>query len=262
MRRAFLALLLPVIATGCAIRFDDDRDRSPNVSPPPQPKPRVTTSAPHQVQEMTASMSAQSDENGVRVYAALLLDTDFVVLDPGDYFTATIGGDTLVMTREASTDSTVHYVATFPPVADAVDVVIAFHRPEGRVGAPYSLVRVAAPFAITSAVPASVRRSSSLALTVSPPPQFDDAIYARFYGACVGTNGGYPLAFDAEGGATIPMSFVPITGGLAASGCSLRIELRHATVGQVDSAFKRQWDGTIGSIEGLQARSLAVKLVP
>ena len=39
--------------------------------------------------------------------------------------------------------------------ADAADVVVAFNRPDGRVGAPYSLVRLAAPFAITSAVPAT-----------------------------------------------------------------------------------------------------------
>jgi hypothetical protein len=262
MRLAFLAFLLPVTVSGCAITFGDDNP-PPTVSPsPPKQTVQVTTSAPHQVHEMSASMSAQADENGVKVYAALLLGTDFVVLDPGDYFTATIGAETIVMTREPPTDTTVHYMATFPPITDAVDVVIAFHRPAGRDGAPYSLVRLAAPFEITSPIPASIRRSSSLAMTVTPPPQFDDGLYARFYGDCVGTNGGYPLAFDESGSASLPMTMVPVTGGLSTSGCSVRVEVRHDTIGQVDSAFQRDWDGTIGSMEGLQARSITVKLVP
>jgi hypothetical protein len=258
MRPGTLPLLaLFVLVSGCYVRAYDDGSGYGDSPPNVQPKPRVTTSGPHQVGELTASISAQSDGTTVHVYAALLLDTDFVVLDPGDYFTATIGEETIALSREASTDSSVHYTATFAQPSGASDVVVAFHRPDGRAGAPYSLVRLAAPFAITSVVPASVRRTGTLPITISPAPQIGDDYYARFYGACVGTSSELPLAFDPKGNATLPMLAVP-TGG----GCNVRIELRRETQGQVDSAFKRTLGGGYGVMEGLVARSITVNVVP
>ena len=221
----------------------------------------MTTSAPHEVTDFHASISAQSDGQSVKVYAALLVGTDFVVLDPGDYFTARVGtGDPLVMVREPDAQGTdgskVHYLGTFVAPKDATDVIVAFNRPKGRIGAPLSVVRIAPAFAITSVPPVRLRPSDVLAVTVSPAPQLGDDMKLQLHGDCVPSGGPYPLAFNADGSASFLVSRAPVTG----SGCDVRIEVRRETIGNVDSVFQRDAWGQIETMDGLQSRSFSTAI--
>ena len=128
------------------------RGHPPSLGPPSA----SLTTGPRDVREMYASMSAQSDGTSIVVRAALLVDARFFRTDQGDYFTATIGGDTLVLSEEPHADAVVHYSATFPEQKTASSVVVSFVRRNGKAGAPWSVVELPAPFAITSLPPASV----------------------------------------------------------------------------------------------------------
>jgi hypothetical protein len=249
---------------GCIITTHTDS------SPPPPPAPPVTTSGPLSVDEMTASMSAQSDGSSVKVYAALLSASNFIVLDPGDYFQATLAGDTVVMTREPTSDSTVHYVATFPMQSAAAQVVVSFSRPPGKNGAPYSQVTLASPFEITSVAPVSFHRGDVLSMALSSPaPEFrTDTFRLQFEGSCLAdiSTHEYPLVLSADGTAefdTSPLVFSDEENGprMTPLSCDVTIHVRDESGGQVDSAFHRGVAGSIDSMPGVQQRLMSSYVV-
>jgi hypothetical protein len=98
--------------------------------------------------DLYPSMSASADEAGVHVWAAFLYDVgDFLALGAGDTLTATVGGTSKVLTRDP-TDTNAHYTATFPPSADASQVVVSLTRTNGQPSAPASVVPIAPAFTL------------------------------------------------------------------------------------------------------------------
>jgi hypothetical protein len=210
---------------------------------------------------MWPSMSAQDDGQTLKVYAALLSGSDFVVLDTGDYFTATVGNDTVVLTREPYEDGKVHYFATFPSSQEAQQVTIAFARTEGRIAAPKSTTVVAAPFEITTPSPPTVKRGDVISLAISPAPSVSTSNLERMTiavsGDCLEDHDPYPALFDAQGKTSFDTSPLVLKKG-ATAGCDIGIQVRHEYTGKSDSAFS----GAVGNpVEGLQARYITTALV-
>jgi len=115
---------------------------------------------------MWASMSAQSDGQTLRIYAALLDGSSFVSLDTGDVLTASIGGNDVVLVREPNdAPGDVHYTRALPAPAAETPVAIALTRPTGRISAPSSQVSVASGFSITSSPPLAIHRGDLLSVT-------------------------------------------------------------------------------------------------
>ncbi len=228
----------------------------------PGSSPSVTYSGPLEVKDLLASMSAEQDETSLTVYAALLHDRfladpdpDFVVLDSGDHFTASVGGVTLPMTED-NQGSKVRYVAHFSAAATGASVVVAFLRTNGKEGAPYSTVVLGAPFAISSA-PASLRRGDLVSLAISSPSR---QLTLAFEGPCV-EDTPHMLSFDANGKATFDTSAINGVAGSSA-GCDGAGHLVDATYGSVDSAFQRGPLDAVFAMEGHQQRSFPVHVAP
>jgi hypothetical protein len=236
----------------------------------------VTNSGPLSTGNMRADMSVQSyDGVSLTAYATLRHDKfpldpnpDDVVLSDGDTLTAQVGnsGTQIMMTREPGTPGyTARYLATLPQpqTTSPFDVIIAFHRTNGAYGAPYSKVTMAAPFAITSQVPAAIAHQSMLPIKVAPAIDTSVAgTYVEAFGACIS---GYYAAqtFDGTGSTSFDVSRIQFVGAEpSAAGCDITLRVRGDSNGQVDSAFQRGSFGTISGLPGTQAREAATHLDP
>ena len=205
-------------------------------------------------------MSAQSDGTSLKVYAAVLKGSDFVKLDTGDFFSAKVGEQDVVMTVEPYTDGKVHYLATFASPTVATDVVIALHRSAGRAEALQSKTSVAGAFEITSPPPASLKLGTRLALPVSPSParpSAGDQTTVQFFGACLEDQPSLALTFDAEGSASFDTSAIHLKKD-ATGGCDVGVQVRHETRGPADTAFA---NALTNPVEGLQTRGFTTALV-
>lgn len=247
--RSLLLLALALPLAGCTI----------NSSTASEPTPPPTSSS-LATNAMWPSMSAQSDGQTLRIYAALLKGSDFVQLDDGDFLTATVGDQSIVLSREPYVEGKIHYFATFPAPVASADVVIDFHRTAGHQAATSKTV-VPASFEITSPAPVSVHVGSKLTINVQPPPitsnDATDRMTLAFNGDCLATTDPIAVKFDSEGSTTFDMSQLVLNKG--ATGCSLGVEVRHETSGPSDSAYA---SASGNPVAGLQARSFATSLVP
>lgn len=248
MRLSGLLGLCALFVLGGCFYVDSSDSPPPDVShkSPRTVGPLLTTGA-REVGAMQASMSVQSDGKDIKVYAALLNDTEFLTTDDGDYFTARIGAETAVLTREPSVGNVIHYTASFPVAQGPVDVVIAFVRRNGKTGAPYSTVRLPAPFTITSA-PDHISKTEPVKVTTSAA--FVMAT-VELEGPCIQKLGAQLVGGDKE------ISFDPSVIVRTAESCTLQVNVRHWAKGQLDSAFRNGL-----AIEGLQVRSFNAKLLP
>lgn len=224
--------------------------------------PNVTYSGALEVKDMLASMSAEQDETSLTVYAALLHerivadpDPDFVVLDSGDRFAATVGGVTLPMTED-NQGNKVRYVAHFAAAVTGASVVVAFSRTNGKEGAPYSTVALGAPFEISSA-PGSLHRGDVVPLAISRPSRH---LTLAFEGSCI-EDTPHPIDFDPNGKATFDSHAIVGVAGSSA-GCDGAGHLVDATYGSVDSAFQRGPMNAILAMEGSQRRSFPTHIAP
>jgi hypothetical protein len=240
----------------------------PAVNPGPAgdtPEPSVTYSGALDVKDMIASMSASQGEAELTVYAALLHrravgdpDPDFVVLDSGDRFTATIGNVTVPMVVD-NQGNKVRYVASVPAPTAAVNVVISFSRANGKAGAPYSVVALAPPFQLATTPPPSFQRGAPLALKIAGATR-PRSLMLDFEGVCV-DDGADMVVFDGQGSATFDTSLVSPLAGSSTS-CDVVGHLRAPTQGDVDSAFQRGLFGARAKVEGLQIRSFKTHVSP
>jgi hypothetical protein len=229
----------------------------------------VRFSGPLNVEQMNASMSAQSYGPDVRVYASLLYphfaadpSPDYVVLDSGDSLVAHSGTLTMTMTRETNTGSEVVYVAIFPQQSTAVDVVIQFSRTNGKSGAPYSKVTLPAPYTVTSTAPASVKRGVALPIKVSAAFASSVSTGLDITGACITEHDG-AVVFDATGATSFDTALLQfIATPPPAAGCAIAVRVQAGTTGQVDSAFRRGTLGAIDTMPGFQDRDTATQLTP
>lgn len=253
-------------------------------SPPPSPEAGsgtdggtppsggVTTSGPLDVHAISAEMSAQSYGDTVTLYATLRHDKfygdpapDDVVLSDGDTLQGTLTHMSafVTMEREPNTNAaTVRYFVTFPMqpnVSAPFDAIIAFDRTNGKVGAPYSRVTLAVPFAITKPPPATFKVGDMVPIAISPPidtsiatPSFE--LFSPTPGCLNGVD--WAATFDANGAATFDSSKMTFaTNPPPAAGCDITWRVRaDSTTGQVDSAFQRGTFGGISAMQGVQAR--------
>jgi hypothetical protein len=209
---------------------------------------------------MWPSMSAQSDGQTLKIYAAVLKGSDFVELDGGEYFSATVGAQSVVMTREPYVDGKIHYFATFAAPIASANVDIDFHRTPGHQAA-HSTTLLPASFEITSPAPPNVRVGSTITISVQPPPTTKnsetDRMTIGLNGDCLAPHDPYPVTFDAEGSVQFDMKEVVLNKG--ATGCSLGVEVRHETNGPSDPAYA---SAAGNPLAGLQVRSFSTSLIP
>jgi hypothetical protein len=249
--RPMLAIVLGSSLAGCALHSSD------NATPPPPPE-----SATLATNAMWPSMSAQSDGQSIRVYAAVLEGSDFVVLSDGEYFIATGAGQSIQMQREAYTDgSKIHYLATFPAQTTATNITIDFHRASGRVEAAMSQAIVAPAFAITSAAPPSFKLGTNLSIAISPvvatKGDVTDRMAIAVTGDCIDdTTPTTTATFDVDGATIFDSSLIKLKKG--STGCDVGVQVRHETLGKSDPAFQ---NGGQTNVEGLQARSFNTSIV-
>lgn len=248
-------LLFPVVSIACALAGCTFHSSETTASKPPPSSDTLATS------EMWPSMSAQTDGQTVKVYAALLKGSDFVLLADGEYFTATFAGQSIVLKREPYVDGKIHYFATFAAPTTASDVVIAFHRISGKSEAAQSATTIPAAFAITSAAPPSFKIGTTLNIAISPPPitktDGTDFMSVAYNGDCIADSNPQPVTFDVEGVAKVDTSKIVLKKG--ASGCDVGVQVRHETRGKADAAYSQP---DAHPVEGLQARSFNTSLVP
>jgi hypothetical protein len=170
------------------------------------------------------------------------------------------------MTREQGTSgATVRYLAAMPmPQTSApFDVIIGLTRTNGQPNAPYSKVTIAAPFAITSTVPAMIPHQSTLPLAIAPKVDASIAsMRIEAIGSCVDSYNA-AQSFDATGATTFDVSKLQFIGGEPpANGCDVTLRVRAESNGQVDSVFQRGALGAISAMPGLQARDAQTHLTP
>ena len=226
----------------------------------------VTSSAEVDSKDMVFDMSAQSNTEGLEVFARL--DYAFqsnVPLAPSDSLVAMVGGVWQEMKLDGS-----HYKATFASTASATDVVIALHRPPSRVAAPQSTVLTPAQFEITSA-PEKVTDGDVVRFELSPPPPAEARVTFRFAppsreawkilddSACLyAWDGPIYEAASTEGGVvtldTKKVFYKPATARVAAE-CDATVFVRYETKGTLDPALKG------GTIAGLRETGRVVHLV-
>lgn len=247
-------LLFPIVSVACALA-----GCTVHASDTPKPSPSSSTLA---TSEMWPSMSAQTDGQTVKVYAALLKGSDFVLLADGEYFTATFAGQSIVLQREPYVDGgKIHYFATFAAPAAANDVVIAFHRLSGKIEAAQSVTTIPAAFTITSPAPPSFKIGTTLNIAISPVPvtKMDGSDYmtVAFNGDCLADSNPAMITFDVEGTAKVDTSKIVLKKGM--TGCDVGVQIRHETRGKSDVAFS---EAVNHPVEGLQARSFNTSLVP
>jgi hypothetical protein len=227
-------------------------------APPPTPKSSVLATS-----VMWPSMSAQSDGQTLKVYAAVLKDSDFVELDTGDFFVASVqGGQSgIVLSREPDTNGKIHYFATFPSPAAASAVTIAFNRGTGFLAAPSSTTTVPPPFTITSPAPGTLKLGSPLGVTISPAPVIAGGAMEQMTiavsGTCLQDSNPLPLTFDTAGNATFDTHMLKLVQG-ATAGCDVYVQVRHEFNGPADAAFA---NASTNPVLGLQQRGFQTSLL-
>ncbi|MEO7112696.1 MAG: hypothetical protein ABI183_19780 [Polyangiaceae bacterium] len=273
---ALLSLLVAPLATACTVRSSSssgyESGSSSNVSPGSSIDGVHSSSL--DTDQMSASMSAQSDGATLQIYASVFerSTSEGVLLDQGDFFTATTGsGDPLVLVREQSPDPTVFdYSASLPAASSAQDVTIAFVRQSGRTGAPRSIVHVPAPFSIVLAAPQSIRMTSPFSIQVSPVPS--DSIVLEATGTCLeGGSGSYydpntfadGVTFDSNGNASIDPNMLAFLDNdpSYATGCDLSFFVSDVIEGSLDPQFAGGVSGSF-DVEGLQKRGFQTTVSP
>jgi len=252
---ALLSLLAGPFVVGCTFGSSNTSNSSSySASQEPLHSATIATG------ELKPSLSAQSSDTTIKIYAALFANPNGggnvgVVLDQGDFFTAKVGSsDATVLTMEPLEDgTTVHYTATIPAATTAEDIVIALVRGGGQVSAPYSVIHVPAPFAFVSTPPVSIKYGAALAVQVAPASS--DTIKFEATGSCVATTGNDSLTapvLDDSGKGVIDTSQIKLVDG--SPGCDISFYLSFSEYGSIDSAFAS--DFTIVDIEGLQKRGM------
>jgi hypothetical protein len=248
---ALLSIVAAPFVVGCSFSSSPDNSDSQSLH-----------SASIETNQMLASFSVQAGDTNVSVFAAVFQSDSGgvskgggIVLDEGDYFTATVAGSAPIRLTEESGDAT-EYTATLPLATAAEDVTIAFVRGNGHVSAPDSVVHLPAPFTITTAAPASLKLGGTVALHVEPPPA--DGTDADFdvTGDCVvdGSTNTYDLTFDALGNAVLSTAKMAITDGSNGCGASFFVNV-HGDGGSVDSAFASSLLSADGPSDGEQRRA-------
>ncbi len=267
MQPSALFLLLSVIGLGGCfyVGTDDPPGRRYPSSPPPlvgQRPPMIpdasaftdwSTTGPHSVSEMLPSMSVESDGITIKVSAALRAYSDDLRTSDGDYFTATVGEDTVVMNEQKGSEQGVHYVATFPVQSGSAMVLIAFVRRNGKAGAPFSIVELPAPFTITSDLPASVTLGESLKVVASTYSSLAEVLVT---GPCIQDMVPQMVA----GGTELHFDTAQLLPKYVSAGCDVIVELRHKALGEVDRGFLTSV-GTTPVIEARQDRSFVTNLI-
>jgi hypothetical protein len=272
----FFALGLSLLQTGCTARIDGSRDESappPSTAPtqkneeaPPPSTPRPAKRGPYssqwEVGEMIASMSAIADGTRIHVIAALItknltLDETFLRLDGEDRLTARLGpsGHEVTMSpMPGGTDDVLRYEAFLTPETGAPHVIVAFLRAPGRKNAGLSQVVLAPSFNVTNApkelvknAPATVSASGTGFLKID------------LVGDCIASPGGrITLGYGQDANVVLDTKLIALTG--ASTSCDAVLDVRRETVGKVDSAFKRGGFDDILDFEGVQMRSLPVRV--
>jgi hypothetical protein len=271
-----LSLLLAPLATACTVRSSSSTSSgsgSASTTPAGSSTPGVHSST-LDTDQMSASMSAQSDGTTLEIYAAVfdVSTSEGVVLDQGDFFTATTGsGDPLVLVREASTNPTAFdYSASLPASSSAQDVTIAFVRQGGQTGAPRSIIHVPAPFSIVAAAPQSITMARPFSIQVSPVPS--DTIVLQATGSCLqaASGGVYDpntfndgIAFDSNGNASIDPNMLVFWDNdpSYAPGCDLSFFVSDVIEGSLDPEFAGGVSGSF-DVEGLQKRGFQTTVSP
>jgi hypothetical protein len=256
--RSSLLYALPLLATAACTASS-----SSSTDAPPKQGPLLSGSSPASTEgvataDLFPSMSARSDENGIRVVAALLYPAgNFLTLGSGDTLTATVHGVTKSLERESESGSEVHFFAAFSPDDAATEVVVSFLRAGGEASAPDSVVPLAPAFQISG--PATLRATQEVGLGALTPAKVTPALPLttnlafRVHGPCVppafadsdqpaGSDGGDDILFD------VNRFLDPV-----ATNCPLSIEVRAETKGTWDPAFHT--DSQADVFEGVQARS-------
>lgn len=258
MHRLLFALVLPL--SGCFVSSTSE----PSPEPPPNlGTPTSITSGNLATSEISASLSAQSDGKTITVYAALLHDLkEFVRLDAGDYLTASIGPETIVLSPENTYDVHTHYVATFPAGTGEQKVTVALLRRNGKEGAPSSSVVIPAAFTVTSIPPVAFRPGEPLKITVAPSlPVGSRNLEVVIEGPCLAeTKNTFPLTLTATGEGSVDTTHVAFdtTSGSKVAGCDVNVHVRRLAHGQIDSAFR----SSLTDFEGLQVRTFSTAVIP
>ncbi len=261
MHRLLLALVLPLSACFVPTTATEQplSARAPATSP--AASPAEISSSLLDVSEMSASLSAQSDGKTITVYGALLHDLNqFVRLDTGDYFTATIGAESIVLALDPD-QADPHYLAAFPAQAEDTNVVIALVRRSGKKDAPGSSVVVPAAFAVTSIPPVAFRPGDGLKVTVAPlSPLANRALEVAIEGPCLARNQNiFPLTLTATGTGSIDTSSMLFdTTHQEITGCDIDVHVRRLAHGQIDPAFR----SGLTDFEGLQVRTFSTAVIP
>jgi hypothetical protein len=256
---ALLALIAAPFVAGCLINTSSNNSSDA----------QSLHSANIETNQMLASFSVQAGETNVSVYAAVFQSDSNgistgggIVLDPGDYFTATVAGSTpIILGSEAGVPA--EYTATLPLATAAEDVTIAFVRGSGHVSAPDSVIHVPAPFTITTPAPASLRIGGTFAVHVDPPPADSTSADFDVTGDCIvdSKTNTYDLTFDAQGNAVLNATSLSISDG--SSGCSASFFINvHGTGGSVDSAFATSLLSADGPSDGEQRRAFTTNVTP
>jgi hypothetical protein len=258
--RSLLAFALlastPIVACtgGVDIRFNPKDDKA------------VESSAAIDSKDMSFDMSAQSNTEGLEVFARL--DYAFqtgIPLAPSDVLVATVGGIAYEMKKDG-----IHYKASFAPTTSPADVVISLTRPPSRVTAPASTVRAPAPFQIISA-PATITDGDVVRFELSPPPPDGARVTFRFAppnagawntfdgSSCLYAWDGpvYEAGSTERGVVTLDTTkvFYKRPTARVAPACDATVFVRYETEGTLDAAFKG------GTISGLRETGRVVHIV-
>ncbi|MEO6572904.1 MAG: hypothetical protein ABIP89_03625, partial [Polyangiaceae bacterium] len=248
---------------GCFVRTT--QDESTPASRPVYTAPSLPTSSTFLVGEMSASLSAQSDGQSIKIYAGVFSKNgQAIVLENGDYFTAQLpGAEAIVLTREQGTkDDVAHYAGTLPVQPAAVDVIIALNRPAGKAPAPASKLHLPAPFQITSTAPATTHRGDLLPIQITPASGAH-LMELTVDGECLDkTRSALStfIGFGSDGTTSFDTANLTLTSG--ASSCDISLNVRAQTSGEIDPAFAGGVGGGLDDAEGLQQRSFSTTLVP
>jgi hypothetical protein len=237
--RNFLLALVPVLSlVGCSFKSVD--------APPP-----AESTSSHEITDMRASLSAQSEGDKIRVYAALLVKSGaFLDLASGDSLTATVGTETHALARVAEGDK-IHYEADFTQPPTAVAATISFHRADGRRGGD-SQVMVPAPFNLTVTPAASVSHTGSLSLDVpGVGTSANDFLNVDVTGVCVRDGQQTISVTVTKEKALLDMTQVTLADAKVAE-CDLELSVQALQSGHVDPAFAP--DIFVTQFQGVQRR--------
>lgn len=255
-RRSSLLFVLPLLACAAC-----SGSASPSSAPKPGPiafvdGPSPPTTSGVATADLFPSMSVRSDENGIHVVAALIYPAGhFLELGDGDSLTATVGGVTRTLEREANDDA-VHYATVFPVDDAATSAVVSFRRSGGQPSAPNNVVPIAPAFRVTAPKSASAVQEGALgafySMQLDPAPPEGHEYALRVGGACVPPSiAGAPQRAVSFGDGQVVADINRLLDPTAKD-CTLYLELRDSTQGTWDPAFDT--DSKQAIFEGAQAR--------